>query len=264
MLRQRVTRFHSLLLAAVLFGLLALATCPPLLRWWLIGGVLVATGLLVGLGVALPQWQMFGPTMCLVPTERKIVALTFDDGPDPASTPTLLDQLRRAGIRAAFFCVGECIARHPELARRIAAEGHLIGNHSWAHSRLTNLFSAARLREDLERAGNEVARLTGQIPALFRPPMGLTNPRVFRVAQQLNLTVVGWSARGFDQREPSPGRIVARLMRGLEPGAILLLHDGGVPGERLAKVMELLIDNLKARGYQAVRLDELLATAKRP
>lgn len=264
MLRQRVTRFHVLLLLAGLLSLLALMGCPAPGRWCLLGTVWAMAGLLVGLGVALPRWQMFGPTVCVVPTERKAVALTFDDGPDLASTPALLEHLKRAGLRATFFCVGEHLARHPELARRIAAEGHLIGNHSWAHSRLTNLFSVVRLREDLERAGSEIDRLTGQTPALFRPPMGLTNPRVFRVARELNLTVVGWSARGFDQREGSPERIVRRLMCGLKPGAIFLLHDGGVPAERLTKVMELLIDNLKTRGYQPVRLDELLAAAKSP
>ena len=138
-----------------------------------------------------------------------------------------------------------------------------MGNHSWAHHRRTNLFRVARLREDLQRAQAEIARVTGRSPTLFRPPMGLTNPRVFRVTRELRLTVVGWSARGFDQRERSPERIVARLMRGLKPGAIFLLHDGDVPAERLRQVVELLIDKLKARGYQPVRLDELLAAAKR-
>jgi len=94
--------------------------------------------------------------------------------------------------------------------------------------------------------------------------MGLTNPRVFRVVRELNLTVIGWSARGFDQRERSPERIVGRLTRGLEPGAILLLHDGGVPRGRLRQVVEMLIDKLRAHGYQPARLDELMATAKRP
>lgn len=263
MLRQRLTRFHGLLAAPLLVSLLALLAAPPWLAWFLVGTVVTVAGLLAGLGVAFPRWQMFGHSLCQVSTDRQVVALTFDDGPDPDATPALLDLLGRAGVRATFFCVGERVARHPELVRLIASEGHLIGNHSWAHHRGTNLFSLARLREDLQRAQTEIARVTGKSPEFFRPPMGLTNPRIFRVVRELDLTVIGWSARGFDQREPSPERIVGRLMRGLKPGAILLLHDAGVPGERLRRVVELLIDKLKAHGYQPVRLDELIATAKR-
>ena len=264
MLRQRLTRFHGLLAASLAVSLVVVIACPRVTAWLLIGGVAGAAGLLAGLGVAFPQWQMFGHSVCQVSTERRLVAVTFDDGPDPDATAALLDQLGRAGVRATFFCVGERVAHHPELARLVASEGHLIGNHSWGHRRGTNLFSVARLREDLQRAQAEIARVTGQSPAFFRPPMGLTNPRIFRVVRELNLMVIGWSARGFDRREPSPERIVGRLMRGLRPGAILLLHDGGVPAERLRKVVELLIDKLKAQGYQPVRLDELMATAKRP
>ena len=264
MLHQRLTRFHGLLATSLLVSLLAVLACPPGIAWRLVGAVAGAAALLAGLGVAFPQWQMFGHSVCQVATTRRLVALTFDDGPDPVATPALLDQLGRAGVRATFFCVGEWVARHPELARLVASEGHLIGNHSWGHSHGTNLFSVGRLREDLQRTQAEIARVTGQSPAFFRPPMGLTNPRIFRVARELNLTVIGWSARGLDQREPSPERIVGRLMRGLKPGAIFLLHDGGVPAERLRKVVELLIDKLKAQGYQPVRLDELMATAKHP
>ena len=264
MLRQRLTRFHGLLATSLLASLWAVMACPRATAWLLVGGVACTAGLLAGLGVAFPQWQMFGQSVCQVSTDRRLVAVTFDDGPDPEATPALLDQLGRAGVRATFFCVGEWVARHPELARLVASEGHLIGNHSWGHSRGTNLYRVARLREDLQRTQAEIARVTGQSPAFFRPPMGLTNPRVFRVVRELNLTVIGWSARGLDRREPSPERIVGRLMRGLKPGAIFLLHDGGVPADRLRNVVELLIDKLKAQGYQPVRLDELMATAKHP
>ncbi len=264
MLRERLTRYYGLLAAAGLAGLLALVLWPPMIAGCVIAGSAGLVALLTGFGVAFPHWQWFGPSVCRVATDRKVVALTFDDGPDPDATTVLADVLDRAGIRATFFCVGERAARQPELIRRLAAAGHLMGNHSWAHHHWTNLFRVARLRDDVSRAQAELTRLTGQRPGFFRPPMGLTSPRVFRVARELDLAVVGWTVRGLDRRERSPERVVGRLLRGLRPGAILLLHDGGIPGDRLRAVAELLIDNLNARGYQALRLDELRALAERP
>jgi peptidoglycan/xylan/chitin deacetylase (PgdA/CDA1 family) len=197
-----------------------------------------------------------------VPTTRKAVALTFDDGPDPASTPALLDLLARKGVRATFFCIGRQVARHRELARRIAAEGHLIGNHSFAHSRGTNLFSDARLRADLEHAQQEITQAVGRTPEFFRPPMMLTNPRVFRVTRALSLTVAGCAIRCYDRRGGSTQKVLNRVLRRLRPGVIIALHDGGVPPERLVDLAGRLLDELHTQGYRCLRLDELAGREK--
>lgn len=225
----------------------------------MLAGLCAISGTCVGLGVSFPQWQFFGESVCRVRTTRKVVALTFDDGPDAGNTPALLALLAERKVRATFFCVGQRAARQPELVKRLVAEGHEVENHSFQHSPMTNLFSVPRLREDLARAQDEFRRLTGRAPEFFRPPVGLTNPRVFRVAGELGLKVAGYTARGLDRRPDAPENIAARLLRKLQPGAIFLLHDGGVPRERLLAVAGLLLDKLQAEGYQCLRLDELTA-----
>jgi peptidoglycan/xylan/chitin deacetylase (PgdA/CDA1 family) len=213
---------------------------------------------IMGLGVAIPQWRWFGPIVCRGNISRRCVALTFDDGPDARSTPALLELLRERRVPAAFFCVGQRVAADPALAARIVREGHLLENHSYSHSNATNLFSAARTRAELARTQTVIEQATGMAPRWYRPPMGLTNPRVFRVAQSLGLTVVGWSARGLDTRLTCPERIVGRLARRLEPGAIILLHDGNIPAERLLATVKSLLDTLRRLGYEVVRLDQML------
>ena len=162
-------------------------------------------------------------------------------------------------MRATFFCIGQRVVRQPELVKRMVAEGHEIENHTFQHSPITNLFSVRRLRDELARAQAEIQRVTGRAPEFFRPPVGLTNPRIFRVTGELGLKVVGYTARGLDRRADAPETIVGRLLRKLQPGAIFLLHDAGVPRERLLAVVTLLLDKLQAGGYQCVRLDELMA-----
>ena len=213
---------------------------------WMIGsvGLAVIVGVwlivTVAMGVTFPQLKFFGPYVCQGSTRGKRVALTFDDGPDPRSTPALLDVLREARVEAVFFCVGAKVAAHPELAVQIVKEGHLVQNHSYAHSNATNFFTTARLTNELAQAQTEIERVTGERPRLFRPPMGLTNPRTFQAARALDLQVIGWTARGLDTKLTEPNRIVARLERGFKPGAILLLHDGNIPAERLVATVKKL------------------------
>jgi len=186
------------------------------------------------------------------------VALTFDDGPDARSTPALLDVLREADVAATFFCIGKNVATNRELPARILREGHLLGNHTFNHSNTTNFFTAGRLRDELIETQTAIQNTTGVAPQWFRPPMGLSNPRTFRVAQAMGLNVIGWSARGLDTLTGDPQKIVARIIRRLEPGAIILLHDGNIPADRLVMTVKLLLANLRERGYEVVRLDKIL------
>ena len=254
MSRWRVSRFHGLTALTLLAG----AVLTPGWPWAIAGSAYAAV---VALGVAFPRLQLFGPSLCRVATERKVVALTFDDGPDPEVTPPLLDLLKQEGIPAAFFCIGRKMAQHPEIVRRIAAEGHLLANHTYQHSHLTNFFSVRRLSEDLRRAQDECRRHTGQPPLYFRPPMGLTNPRVFAAAGRCGLRTVGWTARGLDTRARGPEPVVRRLARGIRPGAIVLLHDkrpaGKVPV--LLPAVRALIAELRRRDYQIWRLDRMIS-----
>jgi len=236
---------------------LAILLLIALPGWWAL--VLVGYFGVVALGVTFPRLQFFLPVTCRGPRTRKAVALTFDDGPDAEATPKLLDLLARLNVKATFFCVGSKLEQNLELGRRMVAEGHLLGNHGFSHSYRTNLFSVADLRTDLARCQDVLSKATGQAAKWFRPPVGLTNPRVARVVRELGLATVGWSAGGGDQQAKSAEEIVARVRRGVAPGAIILLHDAGGTGTVLLAAMEQLINELRREGYQICRLDELLS-----
>jgi peptidoglycan/xylan/chitin deacetylase (PgdA/CDA1 family) len=251
---MRLSRYHFVFIAAlplvalaILLHSIALAIATVL--------ALVAT---ISLGVAFPQLRLFGPFICWGSRAGKRVALTFDDGPDERSTPPLLELLRERGVRAAFFGIGKRVATHPEIAARIVREGHLLENHSYNHSNATNVFTVPRLRAELNQAQESIRSATGIAPKYFRPPMGLSNPRVFRAARETGLAVIGWSARGLDTELTDPEEIVSRICRRVQPGAIILLHDGNIPAERVVTTVKTLLDRLRTLDYEVVRLDQLL------
>lgn len=249
-----MSRFHIAVIVA-----LALCAASPSAYAFLVGIVaIVALIIVLGLGVVFPQLCFFGPFVCRGDSTRRCVALTFDDGPDARSTPALLDLLCAEQIAATFFCIGKNVAADGALTERIVREGHLLGNHTFNHSNATNFFSAARLRDELVRTQTAIREATGMTPNFFRPPMGLSNPRTFRVARGLGLAVIGWSARGLDTRCSDPETIVARIVGQLQPGGIILLHDGNIPAGRLVVTVKLLLAKLRERDYEVVRLDKIL------
>ena len=249
-----MTRFHILAGLTVIGG--AVLAC--LHDFTALIALAILFLIVSGFGVAVPQLKFFGPFICRGSAQRKQVALTFDDGPDPRSTPRLLEILRGAGIRAAFFCIGKNVTAHPELAARIVREGHLLENHTYNHSNFTNFFTQSQLQREMAETQEAIKKSAGAVPVYFRPPMGLSNPRVFRAARNLGMQVVGWSIRSVDTITRDPKRIVARIQSRLHNGAVILLHDGNVPVEKLEATVKSLLDTLREKGYEVVRLDELL------
>lgn len=215
--------------------------------------VLLAAVLLVR-GSASVRASWYLRMRCRARGAGRRVALTFDDGPDPQRTPAMLDLLARQGVRATFFVVGARAEAHPELVRRMAAEGHVVGNHSYTHSWRFPLRSLGRTMEELRRTGEVLQRITGLRPRLFRPPFGVTNPTIARAVRRLGLDPVGWSIRSLDTMGQSPERVAARILRRLHPGAVILLHDRCAGSERL---VGLLVEGLRSRGLEPVTLPEL-------
>jgi len=250
-----MTRFQSTALFALLLSGAVLITGHWL---WLIA-VWSTFFIIMGFGVALPHWRFFGPFICQGNAGKKQVALTFDDGPDARSTLALLETLQVHEVEAAFFVIGKNVAAEPALAIQILRSGHLLENHSFAHSYTTNFFPAKKLAADLTAAQKVIEKHTGTTPRFFRPPVGLSNPNTFRVAEALRLKVIGWNIRSLDTRSTDPEQIVRRIMRRLKPGAIILLHDGNIPAERLVATVKLLLAKLREQGYEVVRLDRMLA-----
>jgi peptidoglycan-N-acetylglucosamine deacetylase len=195
------------------------------------------------------------------PRDRRRIALTFDDGPDPVWTPRLLDALGAAGVRGTFFLVGERAERAPEVVRRMAAEGHEIGNHSWSHRSLW-LCGPRATRTQIQRAHDRLATLAGQPPRHFRPPWGMVNAALFPILKDVGERCVFWSIQPEGQRPASAERQVAHVARRAHPGAILDLHDAeGTPGApaRLLQALPVLLDDLRTRGYALTTVAQLLS-----
>ena len=210
-----------------LLALIAVIAVPTEWRWAL-GAVLANHALLTLLGVW-PRSHWLGPNWTRLPaaaTARNEIALTIDDGPDPAVTPQVLDLLDRYTVQATFFCVGEKAARYPDLCREIVRRGHTVENHSQHHSYFFALMGMSGFSRELQAAQDTLSAITGQPPLFFRAPAGIRSPLLDPVLARLGLRLVSWSARGFDTRIGDIARVNHSLLRGLRAGAILLVHDG--------------------------------------
>jgi peptidoglycan-N-acetylglucosamine deacetylase len=195
-------------------------------------------------------------------TARREVWLTIDDGPDPEDTPRILALLAAHDARATFFVIGENAVRHPELIRAIAAAGHEVAHHTQTHPFASFwCASPARVRREIE-AGLDSLRGAGVNPTRFRPPVGIKNLWLAPALRGPGLTCVGWSARGLERRRGNVDAVMTRVTRGLEPGAILLLHEGPrVPtGIRVAAIGRVL-ERLHAQEYRCVvpHADQLIS-----
>jgi peptidoglycan/xylan/chitin deacetylase (PgdA/CDA1 family) len=178
-----------------------------------------------------PSSQLFGRTL-IAPRRPSELALTFDDGPNPAWTPQLLDILATHNVRATFFLVGRYAQAERALVRRMVDAGHLIGNHSWSHPNLA-ITSAARVSSELRETSDALEQIAGQPVRFFRPPFGGRRPLVLQTARQLGLTPVTWNAMTTDWSEPSSEMIAQSLVHKIGRvtaggfAANIVLHDGG-------------------------------------
>jgi peptidoglycan/xylan/chitin deacetylase (PgdA/CDA1 family) len=185
------------------------------------------------------------------------VALTFDDGPSPA-TPAVLDALAEAGARATFFVLGGQVEQQAAVLRRVVAEGHEVGNHSWSHPDL-DVRKDVDLAAEIARTGEAVARAAGLTPRVFRPPYGRDPERWARAAGAAGLTTVLWSVETWDWEDDADSETIARrALEGLHPGAIVLLHDGARhDAHPTVAALPQILDGVRAAGYTTVTVSEL-------
>ena len=185
----------------------------------------------------------------LQPCAAGYVRLTFDDGPHPTATPDVLDTLADRGVEATFFVTGEMTAARPDIVRRASREGHRIGNHSWSHPELTTL-DRAQVRSQLRRTNEVIAQATGNAPSEWRPPYGATNGLVEAAARDVGLTsMVLWTVDPRDWTDPPATTIRDRVLQGVRPGSIVLLHDA--TGQNTPAALPMILDGLAERGYCA-------------
>ncbi len=181
------------------------------------------------------------------PQGRPLLALTFDDGPDPRWTPWLLDVLAEHQVTASFFLIGRQVAAHPALAARIAAAGHRLGNHSLDHPQPFSARPAAELRRQVLVTQELIADATGVLPDLFRAPAGGWSEPVLRLLAGSGLRAVDWSVDPKDWGEPGAGRIARRLLRS-RPGDVVLCHDGGGDRSGTVQAVRAVLPVLRDRG----------------
>lgn len=221
-------------------------------HWGWALGIFWTTFLVIGYGSILPWVRWFGPHVSELSPEQAAdgqVWITVDDGPDPATTPAMLDVLDRYQAKAGFFLIGDKAARHPELVREIVRRGHLVGNHSQTHP--AGSFWAlrpARMWAEVAGCQQTLTEILGQCPLWFRPPVGHHNLYLAPPLRALGLTMAIWNCRGFDGVVKDPQLILKLISRSLKPGAIILLHDGPAS---CVEVLEGTLRLLAARGLQA-------------
>lgn len=228
---------------------------------WALGAVAANQVVLLAAGMW-PRGGLLGPNIARLPAvsaARGEVALTFDDGPDPAITPRVLELLEGHGVRATFFCIAANAARHPALVREIVRRGHAVENHSNRHEHTFAFLMLGGLRRDLAAAQATIAGLAGQAPRFFRPPMGFRNPFLDPVLHEMGLKHVSWTRRGYDTNRRDPDEVATLLLRGLAAGDILLLHDGHAAhtaaGEPVVlEVLPRVLDTVRRAGLKPVTL----------
>ncbi|MBE2906263.1 polysaccharide deacetylase family protein [Anoxybacillus flavithermus] len=209
---------------------------------------------------ATPVQRIHDDIVWHVPVNEKMVAITFDDGPDMLYTPDILAILKQYDAKATFFVVGFRAEKYPDIIKRQIEEGHEIANHTYEHRDFRGQ-SKETIVEEIQKTEEVLYNITGKRPTLFRPPLGYYNQRILNIAKEQGYTVVMWSKHQdtYDWQNPGTNRIVRRVIRHIQPGQIILFHDHG-SGSRKQTVQALkeILPILKQKGYTFVTVSELL------
>ncbi len=191
-------------------------------------------------------------------SNEKVIALTFDDGPGPKNTAQVLEILKKNNIKATFFMVGQMVKYFPQIAKQVAADGHVIGNHTWHHWYFQ--MDGATAASEIDRTADIIYKTTGEKTTLFRPPGGFLNNGLAQYAKNKKYAVMMWSEESGDaeRRSPQVPMLVKNVLKYAKPGAIVLLHDGGGNRSKSVKALPEMIAGLKAQGYRFVTIPQLL------
>jgi peptidoglycan-N-acetylglucosamine deacetylase len=235
----------------VILAVLLLVHAP----WWVFVLLSLPYVGVIAWGACTIQSDFFMPVVCSADTKEKIVAITFDDGPQLKHTPQILDILKQQAVPAAFFCIGRNIPDNEELLQRIDEEGHVVGNHSYSHHFWFDMFGAKQMLAELKSVDDTVENVIGKRPRLFRPPYGVTNPNVRRAVQRGKYIPVGWNIRSLDTVAKQPEDVMKRITPLIKPGAVILLHDSM---EVTLQALPALIAYIRKEGYRIERIDKLL------
>jgi peptidoglycan-N-acetylglucosamine deacetylase len=264
--RPRWSPTRTVRLSVALHALAAMGLLMQPSGWpWLLGAV-AANHLFLGAVGMWPRSRLLGPNLIRLPASpggSGVVALSFDDGPDPEVTPRVMSLLERHGASASFFCIGERAEAWPEIVRDIVRRGHSVENHTQRHPYAFACFGMRALRREIEAAQVTLGRLSGRAPRFFRAPAGLRSPLLDPVLSRSGLLLTSWSRRGHDCVRRDPEAVLRQITSRLRDGDILLLHDGSCARTRdgtpvVLAVLPRVLDHLRARGLRARSLPHAL------
>ncbi|MBB1149259.1 polysaccharide deacetylase family protein [Myroides sp. NP-2] len=225
---------------------------------WLIPGVLFFIGV-YSWGVFDIRLGFFIPAIVKSPNPKpKTIALTFDDGPTPY-TLQVLDLLGRYQAKATFFCIGKQIEQYPDIAKRILAEGHTLGNHSYSHPKSMGFLSTAEVKTEIEKCTAVMQQILQFQTPFYRPPFGITNPHIAKAIRQTQHRVIGWNNRSLDTVIEDENTIFNRVYKRIDEQSLVLLHD---TSKRSVKALEILLKQLQQEKYKMVNLVEFLNEEK--
>jgi peptidoglycan/xylan/chitin deacetylase (PgdA/CDA1 family) len=195
------------------------------------------------------------------------VALTFDDGPHPGYTPRVLEILERFQARATFFVIGKYLEKYGRIIAEASNRGHVIGNHSYHHFRAMSLLPSREIRQEIMQCQEEAERWAGYRPRFYRQPAGFRNPRIFGILENLGMNLVGWQVRAYDTRVKDSQAIARRILGRIQPGGIILLHDGSDCEKNQDRTPTLdalpeILRGLRTRGLEMLTLDELFGVSR--
>jgi peptidoglycan/xylan/chitin deacetylase (PgdA/CDA1 family) len=252
MLNFRNTNIFFIVLLIVLIGVHVQYGLPvyiyPLL--------FIAYSLIVFWGCYYVGSNFFIKIICKADTDKKEIAISFDDGPAENYTKEILTLLNSENIKATFFCIGNRIAGNETILKQVQADGHIIGNHSYSHHFWFDMYSTKKMQEDLKQMDTEMERVTGLKPKLFRPPYGVTNPNLAKAIKNCGYKPVGWSVRSMDTVIKDERKLLDKINEGIKPGAVFLFHD---TSKTTVAVLPQFIQEVKKRGYSIIPIDKLLA-----
>ncbi|MFK7812842.1 MAG: polysaccharide deacetylase family protein [Maribacter sp.] len=252
MLKRRVLN----VIAILVFVALATSSYFTPIPWWSFVLLGITWFLITLCGSFFIRWNYHLTSLhSKKKTTENQIAITFDDGPHPEFTPKALALLKKYNAKATFFCIGEAVEKHPEILKRILAEGHLIGNHTYSHSKSFGFFNTEKVISELQQANRVIQKLTGNEMLLYRPAFAVTNPMIERAVKRLNVSSIGWNVRSLDTTSRSEKMILKRITDKVSKGDIILLHD---TSQKTMNVLEQLLLFLQEKNLESVTVDQLL------
>ncbi|MFA6162713.1 MAG: polysaccharide deacetylase family protein [Methylobacter sp.] len=243
---------NSFIIAISVIGLLH--TFFGISLWWLVLPAAVFLALII-YGSVIIQSNFHTQAYCYANTSEKEIALSFDDGPNREYTPQVLSILAEYDASATFFVIGKNINSNESILKQIDTDGHSIGNHSYTHSFFMDFKNLQGFKDELNQASESAFKIIGKRMKLFRPPYGVTTPKLAKASKELNYSIIGWSIRSFDTTADSAQNITRRVQTQIKPGAIILFHD---TSDKTIQILKQTLTFAKENGYKIVSVDQLL------